>query len=181
MCIFAPKGYDFFDVMTMHFWDLSLLPSHDRGQDDLVFYINLLIFMICWLLRCTLFVPVLIYCHNLLRSGYNLLDPTVSAKMFLSQMDRTLSPISKGLLLCQMTFLIVTCQYLWCIWIRRGGGGSTCKRHSDTQVRVRFRAINDVKWIFKWIVVLPWRAFPFIYWPYWALGLLACMFWLPVR
>lgn len=65
------------------------------------------------------------------------------------------------------------------MWPNRRG---TCKRHSNAQVRIQFKTINNIEWILKSEVnPFTWGDPPLIYWPNWSLGLWGCMFQLPAR
>ncbi|KAG4383420.1 hypothetical protein GLYMA_13G083066v4 [Glycine max] len=67
---------------------------------------NIFVMVISWLLHRCCVCTSSCYCHELLGSGYVLHDPTIGAKMFLSQMDRILVLLSKGPLLCQRVFCL---------------------------------------------------------------------------
>lgn len=61
--------------------------------------------------------------------GYILHSPTVGAKIFLSQMNGTLTFTLKGLLLCRRDFycaegssLVVPCRSLQCVWVQKVNG-----------------------------------------------------------
>jgi len=63
--------------------------------------------------------------------------------LFLSQTERVFVLLLKGLLLCQRIVYLLFLTEVSGAWVSQCGGEGTCKRHSNTQVRVKLRAIND--------------------------------------